>query len=82
MFATLSIIVGKEPSGVVVPIEALIEQAGSVFVFVKNGEQFAKQDVVVSARDDRYAQISWGLVPNDVVVTDGKMQVYTKSLYQ
>lgn len=82
MFATLSITVGKEPSGVVVPIEALIEQGGSVFVFVKNGEQFAKQDVVVSARDDRYAQISWGLVPNDVVVTDGKMQVYTKSLYQ
>jgi RND family efflux transporter MFP subunit len=82
MFATLSITVGKEPSGVVVPIEALIEQGGSVFVFVKNGDQFAKQDVVVSARDDRYAQISWGLVPNDVVVTDGKMQVYTKSLYQ
>ena len=82
MFATLSITVGKEPSGVVVPIEALIEQGGSIFVFVKNGEQFAKQDVVVSARDDRYAQISWGLVPNDVVVTDGKMQVYTKSLYQ
>ena len=82
MFATLSITVGKEPSGVVVPIEALIEQEGSVFVFVKNGEQFAKQDVVVSARDDRFAQISWGLVPNDVVVTDGKMQVYTKSLYQ
>ena len=47
-----------------------------------DGDQFAKQEVVVSARDDRYAQISWGLVPNDVVVTDGKMQVYTKSLYQ
>lgn len=82
MFATLSITVGKEPSGVVVPIDALIEQGGSVFVFVRNGEQFVKQNVVVSARDDRYAQISWGLVPNDVVVTDGKMQIYTKSLYQ
>lgn len=82
MFATLSITVGTEPLGVVVPIDALIEQGGSVFVFVKNGEQFVKQDVVVSARDDRYAQISWGLVPNDIVVTDGKMQVYTKSLYQ
>jgi cobalt-zinc-cadmium efflux system membrane fusion protein len=82
MFATLSITVGTEPSGVVVPIDALIEQGGSVFVFVKNGEQFVKQNVVVSARDDRYAQISWGLVPNDIVVTDGKMQVYTKSLYQ
>ena len=82
MFATLSITLGKAPSGVVVPVEALIEQGSSVFVFVKNGEQFVKQDVVVAARDDRYAQISWGLVPNDVVVTDGKMQVYTKSLYQ
>ncbi len=82
MFATLSITVGTEPSGAAVPIDALIEQGGSVFVFVKNGEQFVKQDVVVSARDDRYAQISWGLVPSDVVVTDGKMQVYTKSLYQ
>lgn len=82
MFATLSITVGRAPSGVVVPIDALIEQGNSVFVFVKNGEQFVKQDVVVSARDDRYAKISWGLVPNDIVVTDGKMQIYTKSLYQ
>jgi RND family efflux transporter MFP subunit len=82
MFATLSITVGTEASGVAVPIDALIEQGGSDFVFVKNGEQFVKQVVVVSARDDRYAQISWGLVPNDIVVTDGKMQVYTKMLYQ
>ena len=82
MFATLLITVGRESSGVAVPIEALIEQGGSVFVFVKNGEQFVKQEVVVSARDGQYAQISKGLVPKDVVVTDGKMQIYTKSLYQ
>lgn len=82
MFATLSITVGTEPSGVAVPIDALIEQGSSTFVFVKNGEQFVKQDVVVSARDGTYAQISRGLVPNDVVVTDGKIQLYTKSLYQ
>lgn len=82
MFATLSITIGTEPSAVAVPIEALIEQGGSVFVFVKNGEQFVKQEVVVAARDGQYAQISRGLVPNDIVVTDGKMQIYTKSLYQ
>lgn len=82
MFATLSITVGKESAGVAVPASALIEQGGTAFVFVKNGEQFVKQDVVILARDDQYAQISWGLAPNDVVVTDGKMQVYTKSLYQ
>lgn len=82
MFATLSITVGAEPPGVAVPIDALIEQGGSVFVFVQNGEQFVKQDVVVLARDDRFARISWGLIPKDEVVTDGKMQVYTKSLYQ
>jgi RND family efflux transporter MFP subunit len=82
MFATLSVAVGTEPSGLAVPIDALIEQGTSIFVFVKNGEQFVKQDVVVSARDRTYAQISSGLVPGDVVVTDGKMQLYTKSLYQ
>ena len=82
MFATLSITVGKESPSVAVPIDALIEQGGSVFVFVKNGEQFVKQEVVVSARDGQFAKISRGLVPNDVVATDGKMQIYTKSLYQ
>ena len=82
MFAALLITIGREPSGVAVPIDALIEQGGSAFVFVKNGEQFVKQEVVISARDGQYAQISQGLVPKDVVVTDGKMQIYTKSLYQ
>jgi cobalt-zinc-cadmium efflux system membrane fusion protein len=82
MFATLSITVGTEPSAVAVPIDALIEQGSSTFVFVKNGEQFVQQDVVVSARDETYAQISFGLVPNDIVVTDGVMQLYAKSLYR
>ena len=82
MFATLSITVGQEAPGTAVPIDALIEHGNSVFVLVKNGTQFMKQEVVVSARDGAYARISRGLVPNDVVATDGKMQIYTKSLYQ
>lgn len=82
MFATISVTVGSMPSGVAVPNEAIIEQGGAVFVFVKNGEQFVRQDLVVSVRDDLYSQISNGLLPNDVVVTDGKSQVYTKFLYQ
>ncbi len=82
MFATLSITVGTEASAVAVPIDALIEQGSSTFVFVKNGEQFMRQDVVVSARDETHAQISFGLVPNDIVVTDGVMQVFAKSLYR
>jgi|UPI0004BA1B1B RND family efflux transporter, MFP subunit len=82
MFATISVIVGSMPSGIAVPNDAIIEQGGAVFVFVKNGEQFVRQDVVVSVRDDLYSQISNGLLPNDVVVTDGKSQVYTKFLYQ
>ncbi|MEO8505073.1 MAG: efflux RND transporter periplasmic adaptor subunit [Acidobacteriota bacterium] len=82
MFASLVVTVGTEAAGVSVPVGALIEQGGAAFVFVKNGTQLAKQDVVVSARDDRYAQISRGLFEHDLVVTDGKMQVYTKSLYQ
>ena len=82
MFATILVSVGKMPSGIAIPNEAIIEQGGAIFVFVKNGEQFVRQDIVVTARDDKYSQISEGLFQGDVVVTDGKMQVYTKSLYQ
>jgi RND family efflux transporter MFP subunit len=82
MFATLSIAVGKGRPGIAVSTDALIEQGGAVFVFVKNGVQFVRQDVQISSRDDRYAEIARGLFEGDVVVTDGKMQIYTKSLYQ
>lgn len=83
MFATLLLTVGKEPPGVAVPVDALIEQGGVVLVFVKNGaDQYVKQEIVVVARDDQWAQVSRGLFPNDLVVTAGKMQIYTQSLYQ
>jgi cobalt-zinc-cadmium efflux system membrane fusion protein len=82
MFATIMVTVGKDPEGLAVPNDAVIEQGGAMFVFVKNGEQFVKQDIAVSARDDRYSQVVSGLFPHDVVVTDGKSQLYTKFLYQ
>lgn len=82
MFATILVTVGRDPAGLAVPNDAVIEQGGSTFVFVKNGEQFVKQEITVSARDDQYSQVASGLFPNDVVVTDGKSQLYTKFLYQ
>ena len=36
--------------------------------------------VILGARDDRYVEVKKGLMPGDKVVTDGKQQVYTKSL--
>ncbi len=82
MFATILVTVGRAPAGLAIPNDAVIAQGGAMFVFVKNGEQFAKQDIAVSARDDHYSQVTSGLFPNDVVVTDGKSQLYTKFLYQ
>jgi len=63
-----------------VPLETVIKTEGESFVFVEEKGSFRRADLILGAKDDRYVEVKSGLFPGDQVVTDGKQQVYTKSL--
>jgi multidrug efflux pump subunit AcrA (membrane-fusion protein) len=76
----MDVVVGGGQEVLAVPLEALISTEGQSFVFVEEKGSFRRADVVLGARDDRYAEVKTGLLPGDRVVTDGKQQIYTKAL--
>jgi len=78
--AEMDVVVGGGQEVLAVPLEALISTEGQSFVFVEEKGSFRRADVVLGARDDRYVEVKKGLLPGDRVVTDGKQQIYTKSL--
>ena len=80
LFSEMNIVVGGGGEVLSIPVDALITSEGENFVFVEDKGSFRRADVVVGARDDRFVEVKKGLLPGDKVVTDGKQQIYTKSL--
>ncbi|MFQ5883386.1 MAG: efflux RND transporter periplasmic adaptor subunit [Candidatus Methylomirabilales bacterium] len=80
LFADLSVAVGQSHRTVAIPLEALINAEGEDFVFVEEAGVFVRRDLIIGARDDRYAEVKRGLRSGERVVTDGKRQLYTKYL--
>ena len=80
LFTDMNIVVGGGEDVLTVPLEALITSESGSFVFVEDRGSFRRADLVLGARDDRFVEVKKGLLPGDQVVTDGKQQVYTKSL--
>jgi len=78
--AEMDVVVGGGQEVLAVPSEALITTEGESFVFVEDKGSFRRADVILGARDDRFVEVKTGLLPGDRVVTDGKQQIYTKSL--
>ena len=80
LFADMDAVVGGGKEVLAVPLDALITTEGESFVFVEDKGSFRRVAVQLGARDDRYAEVKGGVLPGDSVVTNGKQQVYTKSL--
>jgi cobalt-zinc-cadmium efflux system membrane fusion protein len=80
LFAEMDVVVGGGQEVLAIPLEALITAEAQSFVFVEEKGSFRRADVVLGAKDDRHAEVKAGLLPGDRVVTDGKQQIYTKSL--
>ena len=75
MFTEQTIVLEKGPEVLSVPLNAVLEEGGSWFVFVELGETYTKQEVVVGVRDDRYIEIKEGLFPEEYVVVRGQHQL-------
>jgi multidrug efflux pump subunit AcrA (membrane-fusion protein) len=80
LFARVALVIKPGREVLAIPLEAIIDDGAEKFVFVKNGNQFIRQDVATGASDDRYVEITDGLYPGDQVVTDGNREIYTKWL--
>jgi multidrug efflux pump subunit AcrA (membrane-fusion protein) len=80
MFSKVAVVLARNEGVLSVPKEAILEAGGEKFVYVQTGDSFNRVDVQTGAEDDRFVEIKDGLVPDDVVVTDGKREIYTKSL--
>lgn len=80
LFAEMDVVVGGGQEVLAIPLEALITAEGQSFVFVEEKGSFRRAEVILGARDDRFVEVKKGLLPGEQIVTDGKQQVYTKSL--
>ena len=75
MFAQLNIVVGGGVRVLAVPRPSLLKTGGETFVYIEQGGQYLKQNVVVGIEDDRFAEILEGLYPGDRVVTRGNYEL-------
>lgn len=75
MFGLVSVVTGGTGRTVTVPNDAVQSEGPERFVFVMNGEQFQRQNVVVGDRNDRYTAIKSGVVAGDEVVVRGASQL-------
>ena len=77
MFAKVALVLKRNTGVLTVPLQAVLESGGEHFVFVASGDTLNRTDVRLGAADDRFVEITDGLVPGDRVVTQGSREVYT-----
>lgn len=77
MFAKVAVIIVHHEGVLAVPKEAILEAEGEKFVMARTGDTFNRLDVKTGAADDGFVEIQEGLIPDDLVVTVGKREVYT-----
>lgn len=77
MFAKVAVVLARNEGVLAVPKEAILEAKGEKFVLAQTGDTFNRVDVKTGVEDDSFVEIHEGLVPDDVVVTIGKREVYT-----
>lgn len=75
MFANQAIVLDKGTDVLSVPLDAVLEEGGSRFVFVENGAVYTKQEIVVGMNNDQYIEIRDGLFSGERVVVQGTHQL-------
>lgn len=69
------IVVGVADTALTVPVSSVLGDAGNQFVYLDTGKQYERKSVVLGPRDNRFVEILDGLVPGDLVVTQGNYQL-------
>ncbi|CAM2999157.1 efflux RND transporter periplasmic adaptor subunit [Legionella anisa] len=77
MFVRSNVILAHNEAALAVPNAALLHADNESFVFVQNDDTYDRVVVNVGAVDDEHSEITDGLVPGDLVVTQGNRELYT-----
>lgn len=77
LFAKAAVVLKQNDAALAIPNAAIIEANGEKFVFVKQGEEYARVEIETGLADDEYTEVADGIVPGDEVVTQGNRQLYT-----
>ncbi len=73
MTVNCEIIVDQIPDTLFIPLEALFQNAGDYYVFLKKGSDFAKHSVEIGKENDDFVIITKGLKEGDIIaLTDPK----------
>ena len=75
MFAEQTIVLDKGTDVLSVPLNAVLEDGGSRFVFVEYGAVYTRHEIVVGAKDDQYIEVRDGVMPGERVVVQGTHQL-------
>ena len=75
MFAEQTIVLDKGTDVLSVPLNAVLEDGGSRFVFVEYGAVYTRHEIVVGAKDDQYIEVQDGVMPGERVVVQGTHQL-------
>ncbi|KGP62441.1 transporter [Legionella norrlandica] len=77
MFVRANVILAHNEAALAVPNAAVLQADNESFVFVQNKDIYDRVVVQMGAVDDEYSEIKDGLVPGDLVVTQGQRELYT-----
>ncbi len=75
MFVEVAIVLDEGEFVVVVPHGAILTDGPERYVFIREGEEFKRQEVALGAKDDRFVEVTDGLVPGDEVIVRGAYAV-------
>ena len=75
MYVNLAVVLREQKQAVVIPPSAILQDGPVNYVFIKVGQVFQKKEITPGARSDKFVEVRKGLVPGDIVVTQGAYSV-------
>ncbi len=80
MFARLRVALSEKLQTLVIPRNAILEEAGSKFIFVVKGNQALRTSIVTGFEEDPFVEVLEGLSEGDLVVVRGQESLGDRSV--
>lgn len=75
MQASVSIAIGDPQEVLAVPQRSVLGDLGNLFVFIRDGNNFERRNVVIGLKAGDQVEVVEGVLPGDKVVTEGQYQL-------
>jgi RND family efflux transporter MFP subunit len=79
MFANVEIVTNVHHSAISLPLSAILDDGGKSVVFVADGDEFKKKDVILGLKSSDRVEITGGLSAGDKVVVKGNYLLLEQS---